>query len=127
MVMEFKAKSLLKPTFVWQKGDEIVAESDRYKIITKEVNSNEYYAALEIIEPKKEKDAGQFVCTAKNESGKLTATFSVKFEGNLLNIFTILSNLSSPGRSNLYSKASDLAKNFRFWRPSYCFRYWISS
>jgi len=80
MVMEFKSKSLLKPTFVWQKGDEIVAESDRYKIITKEVNSNEYYAALEIIEPKKEKDAGQFVCTAKNESGKLTATFSVKFE-----------------------------------------------
>lgn len=42
--MEFKAKSLLKPTFVWQKGDEIVAESDRYKIITKEVSSNEYYA-----------------------------------------------------------------------------------
>lgn len=80
--MEFKAKSLLKPTFVWQKGDEIVAESDRYKIITKEVSNNEYYAALEIIEPKKEKDAGQFVCTAKNESGKLTATFSVKFEGN---------------------------------------------
>jgi len=80
MVMEFKAKSLLKPTFVWQKGDEIVAESDRYKIITKEVQNNEYYAALEIIEPKKEKDAGQFVCTAKNESGKLTATFSVKFE-----------------------------------------------
>ncbi|KAF7637365.1 hypothetical protein Mgra_00003108 [Meloidogyne graminicola] len=50
MIMEFKAKSILKPTFVWQK------------------------------EPKKEKDAGQFVCTAKNESGKLTATFSVKFE-----------------------------------------------
>lgn len=63
-----------------QKGDEIVAESDRYKIITKEVSNNEYYGALEIIEPKKEKDAGQFVCTAKNESGKLTATFSVKFE-----------------------------------------------
>lgn len=81
--MEFKAKSLLKPTFVWQKGDEIVAESDRYKIITKELGNNEYYAALEIVEPKKEKDAGQFVCTAKNESGKLTATFSVKFEGKL--------------------------------------------
>lgn len=32
-------------------------------------------------EPTKEKDAGQFVCTAKNESGKLTATFTVKFEG----------------------------------------------
>jgi len=80
MIMEFKAKSILKPTFVWQKGDEIVAESDRYKIILKETGKNEYYAALEIVEPKKEKDAGQFVCTAKNESGKLTATFSVKFE-----------------------------------------------
>jgi len=33
-------------------------------------------------EPTKDKDAGQFVCTAKNESGKLTATFTVKFEGN---------------------------------------------
>ena len=31
-------------------------------------------------EPTKEKDAGQFVCTVKNESGKLTATFTVKFE-----------------------------------------------
>uniref|UniRef100_A0A915EP97 Ig-like domain-containing protein n=1 Tax=Ditylenchus dipsaci TaxID=166011 RepID=A0A915EP97_9BILA len=80
MIMEFKAKSILKPTFVWQKGDEIVAESDRYKIILKETGNHEYYAALEIVEPKKEKDAGQFVCTAKNESGKLTATFSVKFE-----------------------------------------------
>uniref|UniRef100_A0A915M2U6 Ig-like domain-containing protein n=1 Tax=Meloidogyne javanica TaxID=6303 RepID=A0A915M2U6_MELJA len=81
MIMEFKAKSILKPTFVWQKGDEIVAESDRYKIILKETGNHEFYAALEIVEPKKEKDAGQFVCTAKNESGKLTATFSVKFEG----------------------------------------------
>lgn len=84
MIMEFKAKSILKPTFVWQKGDEIVAESDRYKIILKETGNREYYAALEIVEPKKEKDAGQFVCTAKNESGKLTATFSVKFEGLIL-------------------------------------------
>jgi len=80
MIMEIKAKSILKPTFVWQKGDEIVAESDRYKIILKETGNHEYYSALEIVEPKKEKDAGQFVCTAKNESGKLTATFSVKFE-----------------------------------------------
>lgn len=32
-------------------------------------------------EPTKEKDAGQFICTVKNESGKLTATFTVKFEG----------------------------------------------
>uniref|UniRef100_A0A183CBP2 RNA exonuclease 4 n=1 Tax=Globodera pallida TaxID=36090 RepID=A0A183CBP2_GLOPA len=77
MIMEFKAKSILKPTFVWQKGDEIVAESDRYKIISEgNGGTTRYYAALEIVEPKKEKDAGQFVCTAKNESGKLTATFS---------------------------------------------------
>lgn len=80
MIMEFKAKSILKPQFVWQKGDEIIAESDRIKIVLREVGNNEYYSALEILEPKKEKDAGQFVCTAKNESGKLTATFSVKFE-----------------------------------------------
>ena len=40
MVMEFKAKSLLKPTFVWQKGDEIVAESNRYKIVTKETEAS---------------------------------------------------------------------------------------
>uniref|UniRef100_F1L6B7 Disorganized muscle protein 1 n=1 Tax=Ascaris suum TaxID=6253 RepID=F1L6B7_ASCSU len=80
MVMEFRAKSILKPTFVWQKGDEIVAESDRVKIVLKEEPNQVYYAALEIKEPTKEKDAGQFVCTAKNESGKLTATFTVKFE-----------------------------------------------
>jgi hypothetical protein len=66
MIMEFKAKSILKPTFVWQKvmmgeqvlfsiyyhllkGDEIVAESDRYKIILKETGNHEYYAALEVI------------------------------------------------------------------------------
>ncbi|KAK0396802.1 hypothetical protein QR680_001864 [Steinernema hermaphroditum] len=80
MIMEFKAKSILKPTFVWTRGEEIVAESDRLKIVQKEMGNQEYYAAIEITDPKKEKDAGQFVCTAKNESGKLTATFSVKFE-----------------------------------------------
>ncbi|KAL3981880.1 Immunoglobulin I-set domain family protein [Acanthocheilonema viteae] len=80
MVMEFRAKSILKPTFVWQKGEEIVAESDRVKIVLREEANQIYYAALEIKEPTKEKDAGQFVCTAKNESGKLTATFTVKFE-----------------------------------------------
>ncbi|GMT06506.1 hypothetical protein PENTCL1PPCAC_30725, partial [Pristionchus entomophagus] len=80
MVMEFRAKSILKPTFVWQKGEEIVAESDRVKIVLREEPNQVYYAALEIREPTKEKDAGQFVCTAKNESGKLTATFTVKFE-----------------------------------------------
>lgn len=94
--MEFKAKSILKPTFVWQKGDEIVAESDRYKIILKETGNREYYAALEIVEPKKEKDAGQFVCTAKNESGKLTATFSVKFEGIFKNLKLIYKKFSVP-------------------------------
>uniref|UniRef100_A0A0N5A8Y9 Immunoglobulin I-set domain protein n=1 Tax=Syphacia muris TaxID=451379 RepID=A0A0N5A8Y9_9BILA len=95
MVMEFRARSILKPTFVWQKiliflkntkntyrknGDEIVAESDRIKVVLREEANQIYYAALEIKEPTKEKDAGQFVCTAKNESGKLTATFTVKFE-----------------------------------------------
>ncbi|MFH4973798.1 hypothetical protein AB6A40_000507 [Gnathostoma spinigerum] len=80
MVMEFRAKSILKPQFVWQKGDEIVAESDRVKIVLREEVNQVYYSALEIKEPTKEKDAGQFVCTAKNESGKLTATFTVKFE-----------------------------------------------
>ncbi|VDN39091.1 unnamed protein product [Gongylonema pulchrum] len=48
MVMEFRAKSILKPTFVWQKGDEIVAESDRVKIVLKEEANQTYYAALEI-------------------------------------------------------------------------------
>ncbi|MQI27572.1 hypothetical protein EI009_24950, partial [Escherichia coli] len=64
MVMEFRAKSILEPTFVWQKL----------------VGGNVYYSALEIKEPTKDKDAGQFICTVKNESGKLTATFTVKFE-----------------------------------------------
>ncbi|PAV75577.1 hypothetical protein WR25_12588 [Diploscapter pachys] len=80
MVMEFRAKSILKPTFVWQKGDEIVAQSDRVKVVLREEPNQIYYSALEIKEPTKDKDAGQFVCTAKNESGKLTATFTVKFE-----------------------------------------------
>ncbi|VDL70373.1 unnamed protein product [Nippostrongylus brasiliensis] len=80
MVMEFRAKSILKPTFVWHKGDEIVAQSDRVNIVLREEANQIYYAALEIKEPTKEKDAGQFICTAKNDSGKLTATFTVKFE-----------------------------------------------
>jgi len=45
-----------------------------------DAGNNEYHIVLEIKEPTKEKDAGQFVCTVKNESGKLTATFTVKFE-----------------------------------------------
>ncbi|KAJ1365384.1 Dimethyladenosine transferase [Parelaphostrongylus tenuis] len=77
MVMEFRAKSILKPTFVWHKGDEIVAQSDRVNIVLREEANQIYYAALEIKEPTKEKDTGQFICTAKNDSGKLTATFTV--------------------------------------------------
>jgi hypothetical protein len=80
MVMEFKYKSISKPTIVWQKGDEIVADSDRIKLAHNEEGNNAFHCALEIREPTKEKDAGQFVCTVKNESGKLTATFTVKFE-----------------------------------------------
>ena len=80
MVMEFRYKSISKPTVVWQKGDEIVADSDRLKLAHKEEGNNAFHCALEIKEPTKEKDAGQFVCTVKNESGKLTATFTVKFE-----------------------------------------------
>jgi len=80
MVMEFRSKSISKPTIVWQKGDEIVANSDRLKLNYKEEGNNVYHCALEIKEPTKDKDAGQFVCTVKNESGKLTATFTVKFE-----------------------------------------------
>uniref|UniRef100_A0A8R1HLN4 Ig-like domain-containing protein n=1 Tax=Caenorhabditis japonica TaxID=281687 RepID=A0A8R1HLN4_CAEJA len=85
MVMEFRAKSILEPTFVWQKlvgggAEEIIANSDRIKSVKKLEAGNVYYSALEIKEPTKDKDAGQFICTVKNESGKLTATFTVKFE-----------------------------------------------
>lgn len=80
MVMEFRAKSILKPVFVWSKGDEIVSPSDRVQVVLREEPNQIYYAALEIKDPTKEKDAGQFICTAKNDSGKLTATFTVKFE-----------------------------------------------
>uniref|UniRef100_A0A183GUM4 Ig-like domain-containing protein n=1 Tax=Heligmosomoides polygyrus TaxID=6339 RepID=A0A183GUM4_HELPZ len=65
---------------VFLAGDEIVAQSDRVNIVLREEANQIYYAALEIKEPTKEKDAGQFICTAKNDSGKLTATFTVKFE-----------------------------------------------
>ncbi|KAK5973607.1 Disorganized muscle protein 1 [Trichostrongylus colubriformis] len=80
MVMEFRAKSVLQPTFVWYKGDEVVEQSDRVNIVLTEEADQIYYAALEIREPTKEKDAGRFICTAKNASGKLTATFMVRFE-----------------------------------------------
>jgi len=76
LVMEFKAKSKSKPTVVWTKSDDIVAESDRVHLGVNDAGNNEYHIVLEIKEPTKEKDAGQFVCTVKNESGKLTATFT---------------------------------------------------
>jgi len=128
MIMEFKAKSILKPQFVWQKGDEIIAESDRIKIVLREVGNNEYYSALEILEPKKEKDAGQFVCTAKNESGKLTATFSVKFEvpqgaptftrkpqilQKLLNRVILLSSLTLASKQKIIQKLHGLIQKIK--------------
>uniref|UniRef100_A0A915HQR2 Ig-like domain-containing protein n=1 Tax=Romanomermis culicivorax TaxID=13658 RepID=A0A915HQR2_ROMCU len=80
LVMEFRCKSKTKPTIVWNKGDELVSETDRIKLAYQEEGNMLYHVSMEIREPTKEKDAGQFVCTVKNESGKLTATFTVKFE-----------------------------------------------
>jgi hypothetical protein len=80
MVMEFKCKSISQPQVVWQKGDEPIKDSDRIKLVFNPQADQVYHCAMEIKEPTKEKDAGQFVCTVKNESGKLTATFTVKFE-----------------------------------------------
>ncbi|CAP34727.1 Protein CBG16886 [Caenorhabditis briggsae] len=85
MVMEFRTKSILEPTFVWQKlvegGDEeIVVNSDRIKAVNKLEARNVYYSALEIQEPTRDKDAGQYICTVENKSGKLTATVIVLFE-----------------------------------------------
>jgi|SwirhirootsSR3_FD_contig_31_22488909_length_1546_multi_5_in_0_out_0_1 hypothetical protein len=80
LVMEFRCKSKSKPTIVWTKSDEIVSETDRIKLGFKDEGNQAYHCVMEIKEPTKEKDAGQFICTVKNESGKLTATFTVKFE-----------------------------------------------
>jgi hypothetical protein len=79
--MEFKCKSMFKPTVVWNKGDATVAESDRIKLLFTDEGNQVYRCAMEIKEPTKDKDAGQFICTVSNQSGKLTATFTVKFEG----------------------------------------------
>lgn len=80
LLMEFRCKSILKPTVVWQKGDEIVAETDRLTTRFNDEGNQTFHCSMQIREPTKEKDAGQYVCTVKNESGKLTATFTVKFE-----------------------------------------------
>ncbi|KHJ95909.1 immunoglobulin I-set domain protein [Oesophagostomum dentatum] len=79
-VMEFRVKSILRPTFVWYKEGKVVAESDTVSIVLKEEANQIYYAALEIKEPLEEEDAGHFICKAKNDSGELRATFVVKHE-----------------------------------------------
>lgn len=48
LVMEFKAKSKTKPTVVWTKSDEIVAESDRIKQVVHDEGNGQYHCALEI-------------------------------------------------------------------------------
>ncbi len=49
MVMEFKCKSIMKPTVVWQKGDEIIAESDRLKMsFNQDEGSDVFQCAMEI-------------------------------------------------------------------------------
>lgn len=48
MVMEFKCKSMFKPTVVWQKGDATVAESDRIKLLFNEEGNQVYRCAMEI-------------------------------------------------------------------------------
>jgi hypothetical protein len=48
MVMEFKCKSIFKPTIVWTKGDVTVAESDRIKLLFKEEGNQVYRCAMEI-------------------------------------------------------------------------------
>ncbi|KHJ85240.1 immunoglobulin I-set domain protein [Oesophagostomum dentatum] len=85
-VMEFRVKSILKPTFVWYKEGKVVAESDTVNIVLKEEANQIYYAALEIKEPVEEKDAGHFICKAKNDSGELRATFVVKHEAVVFDV-----------------------------------------
>ncbi|TKR89802.1 hypothetical protein L596_013849 [Steinernema carpocapsae] len=80
MILEFKIKSMLKPTFIWKHGDQELVESDRLNIVEKEISFYEYYAAFQITDPKKSMDAGEYVCTVENASGKLTATFTITFE-----------------------------------------------
>lgn len=48
LVMEFKAKSKTKPTVVWTKSDDIIAESDRVQQGVHDAGNNEYHVVLEI-------------------------------------------------------------------------------
>ncbi|VDP10778.1 unnamed protein product [Soboliphyme baturini] len=80
LVMEFRCKSKTPPNAVWTKESENISSSDRIFLGFNPEPNDIYHCVMEIKEPAKEKDAGQFVCTVNNESGKLTATFTVKFE-----------------------------------------------
>lgn len=48
LVMEFRCKSKSKPTIVWTKSDEIVAETDRIKLGFKDEGSQAYHCVMEI-------------------------------------------------------------------------------
>jgi len=80
LVMEFKAKSKFPPQNTWTKDGQPVGESDRIKLGCQDMGNQIFHYWMEIKEPTKEKDAGQYVCVVTNQSGKMTATFTVKFE-----------------------------------------------
>jgi hypothetical protein len=80
LVLEFKAKSKSAPQPSWTHEGHAIQESDRVHLSHQDVGNQIYHYWLEIKEPTKDKDAGQYVCTVNNESGKMTATFTVKFE-----------------------------------------------
>ncbi|XP_003369356.1 disorganized muscle protein 1 [Trichinella spiralis] len=78
LVMEFRCKSKTPPEAQWSKDDVVLSASDRMQIFFNPEAELIYHCVLEIKNPSKEKDAGQFICTVNNASGKLTATFTVK-------------------------------------------------
>jgi hypothetical protein len=80
LVLEFKARSKSAPTPSWTREGAVVPESDRVKLGFQDLGNQVYHCFMEIKEPTKDKDAGQYICTVTNESGKMTATFTVKFE-----------------------------------------------
>ncbi|KFD56086.1 hypothetical protein M514_02864 [Trichuris suis] len=80
LLFEFQCKSKSPPSAEWAKEGVPLAESDRIKLAMNQVGENIYHCTMEIQEPRKETDAGQFICTVTNESGKLTASFTIKFE-----------------------------------------------
>uniref|UniRef100_A0A5S6Q316 Ig-like domain-containing protein n=1 Tax=Trichuris muris TaxID=70415 RepID=A0A5S6Q316_TRIMR len=80
LLFEFQCKSKSPPSAEWTKEGVPLAESERIKLAVNQVGENIYHCTMEIQEPRKETDAGQFICTVINESGKLTASFTIKFE-----------------------------------------------